>query len=77
AKDDGISTAFERSSLIKPCPFGSQGLCCKNCTMGPCRITDKTPKGVCGVNGATIVARNFIRMIAAGAVAHSDLIWIQ
>jgi carbon-monoxide dehydrogenase catalytic subunit len=40
--------------------------------MGPCRITKKAPLGVCGADEDTIVARNFLRAIAAGVSAHSD-----
>ena len=40
--------------------------------MGPCRITKKAPLGVCGADADTIVARNFLRAVAAGASAHSD-----
>jgi carbon-monoxide dehydrogenase catalytic subunit len=40
--------------------------------MGPCRLTGKTTVGVCGATIDTITARNFARMIAAGAAAHSD-----
>jgi carbon-monoxide dehydrogenase catalytic subunit len=40
--------------------------------MGPCRISKKSPLGVCGADADTIVARNFLRAIAAGASAHSD-----
>jgi len=43
--------------------------------MGPCRLTGKgaaEKRGVCGATLETITARNFIRMIAAGAAAHSD-----
>jgi carbon-monoxide dehydrogenase catalytic subunit len=40
--------------------------------MGPCRITKKSPLGVCGADADTIAARNLIRMIAGGAAAHSD-----
>jgi len=43
--------------------------------MGPCRIgpSGKGPqRGVCGAKAENIVARNFARMIAAGAAAHSD-----
>lgn len=68
-------TAFHRAADLKPCPFGSQGLCCKNCAMGPCRLSNKedgTKRGVCGATAGTIAARNFARMIAAGAAAHSD-----
>lgn len=49
------------------CKFGSDGLCCKLCANGPCKITAKSPLGVCGANGDTIVARNFLRSVSAGA----------
>jgi carbon-monoxide dehydrogenase catalytic subunit len=54
------------SQKIK-CNFGQLGICCKLCANGPCRITPKAPKGVCGANADTIVARNFLRAVAAGS----------
>jgi carbon-monoxide dehydrogenase catalytic subunit len=54
------------------CGFGKQGICCRICAMGPCRISKKSPLGVCGADEDTIVARNFLRAIAAGVSAHSD-----
>jgi len=72
AADANAKTAFERREESKPCPIGGSGLCCRNCSMGPCRITSKSPQGVCGATGDTIAARNFARMVAAGAAAHSD-----
>ncbi|MHC4534752.1 MAG: anaerobic carbon-monoxide dehydrogenase catalytic subunit, partial [Planctomycetota bacterium] len=54
------------------CGFGKQGICCRICAMGPCRVTKKAPLGVCGADEDTIVARNFLRAIAAGVSAHSD-----
>ena len=38
--------------------------------MGPCRITPKSPKGVCGADAHLIVARNILRWTAAGVSAH-------
>ncbi len=78
-----MSTAFDRAEALKPCPIGSVGSCCKNCGMGPCRIPlakgkQETPeekkkrRGICGATAETIAARNFIRMVAGGAAAHSD-----
>lgn len=69
---EGISNVFERAGTTKPCPIGQSGACCKVCFMGPCRLTGKTTVGVCGATIDTIAARNFVRMIAAGAAAHSD-----
>jgi carbon-monoxide dehydrogenase catalytic subunit len=67
----GIETAFDRFDAQKPqCGFGLVGACCKNCHMGPCRITSKSPRGVCGADVHVIVARNILRWVAAGVGAH-------
>src|SRR5210317_590665 len=76
----GIETAFDRAVTMKPCNIGTQGICCNICGMGPCRLPlpkagiegEDTRKGICGATPNTIAARNFIRMIAGGAAAHSD-----
>ena len=83
ATADGVNTVFDRADAMKPCPIGAVGSCCKNCAMGPCRVPlakgkEETPeqklkrRGLCGATAETIAARNFIRMIAGGASAHSD-----
>ncbi|UCF90088.1 MAG: anaerobic carbon-monoxide dehydrogenase catalytic subunit [Desulfobacterales bacterium] len=76
----GVETVFDRAVSLKPCNIGTQGICCKNCGMGPCRLPlpkggvvgEDSRKGICGATPNTIAARNFIRMIAGGAAAHSD-----
>jgi anaerobic carbon-monoxide dehydrogenase catalytic subunit len=70
----GIGTAFSRVENMAPCTVGSgkSGMCCKNCFMGPCRITKDGQVGICGATLETIAARNLARAIAAGAAAHSD-----
>jgi len=69
----GQQNAWDRLELQMPqCGFGKQGVCCRICAMGPCRITKKAKLGVCGADVDTIVARNFLRAIAAGVAAHSD-----
>jgi carbon-monoxide dehydrogenase catalytic subunit len=75
-----IDTVFDRAENMKQCNIGTQGTCCKNCGMGPCRLPlpksgiegEDERKGLCGATPNTIAARNFIRMIAGGASAHSD-----
>ena len=54
------------------CKFGEQGVCCRICSMGPCRITPKAPRGICGCDVHGIVGRNFLRFTAGGAATHSD-----
>ena len=67
----GIDTAFDRFDAQKPqCNFGLCGTCCRICNMGPCRITAKAPRGICGADADLIVARNLLRSAAAGAAQH-------
>ena len=73
AQDDCVDTCFDRAETQKnQCGFGKSGVCCKICHMGPCRITKNAPKGICGADEDTIVARNFLREITGGTAAHSD-----
>jgi carbon-monoxide dehydrogenase catalytic subunit len=80
AQEDGVETIFDRAETMKPCNIGIQGTCCKVCSQGPCRLPltkkdqegEDTRMGLCGATADTIAARNFVRMIAAGAAAHSD-----
>jgi carbon-monoxide dehydrogenase catalytic subunit len=80
AQELGVETIFDRAVAMKPCNIGVQGTCCKNCAMGPCRLPlpksgiegEDERKGLCGATANTIAARNFARMVAAGAAAHSD-----
>jgi carbon-monoxide dehydrogenase catalytic subunit len=75
-----VETIFDRAQTMKPCNIGVQGTCCKNCAQGPCRLPlpkggiegEDTRKGLCGATPETIAARNFARMVAGGAAAHSD-----
>jgi carbon-monoxide dehydrogenase catalytic subunit len=75
AAEDGVETAFHRAAEMKACPIGADSACCKHCSMGPCRLSSKDPYGKTGVCGATIdtiASRNFARMVASGAAAHTD-----
>lgn len=78
ARASGIPTVFDRAKELKPCPIGAEGLCCKHCAMGPCRLTpsrsggEAQKAGLCGATADTVAARNFARMVAAGAAAHAD-----
>ncbi len=77
ARKDGVETVWDRFEQQTPgCKFCEMGLTCKNCNMGPCRISlkenGKMQKGVCGADGDVIVARNFGRFVAGGSAGHSD-----
>ena len=70
---DKVDTVFSRADTQRSvCTFGKNGVCCRLCYMGPCRITPKAPRGVCGADADTIVARNYVREVASGTAAHSD-----
>ena len=76
ARADGVETVWDRLKQQQPhCGFCELGLSCRNCVMGPCRVDpfgNGPQRGVCGADGDVIVARNFGRMVAAGAASHSD-----
>jgi carbon-monoxide dehydrogenase catalytic subunit len=73
AKDLPVDTAYDRYLAQQPqCKFGDTGVCCRICIQGPCRITNKASKGICGATVYTIVARNLVRSATGGASAHSD-----
>ena len=70
-----IETAFHR---VEPqrlkCGFGLQGVCCKLCANGPCRITEDSPRGVCGASADVIAARNFLRAVSAGSGCYIHIV---
>jgi carbon-monoxide dehydrogenase catalytic subunit len=82
AQGEGIETIFDRAQTMKPCNIGIEGVCCRMCAQGPCRmpLTKKIREGLepdarmglCGATPETVASRNFARMVAAGAAAHSD-----
>lgn len=66
-----VNTAFDRleEQSVK-CGYGQHGICCRLCSNGPCRITPDSTKGVCGATADTMVARNFLRSVAAGSACY-------
>jgi carbon-monoxide dehydrogenase catalytic subunit len=70
-----LETSFNREpkQSVK-CGFGKKGVCCRLCSNGPCRITPKSPRGVCGADADTIVSRNFLRNVAAGAACYLHVV---
>lgn len=70
-----METAHHRvETQATKCGFGLQGVCCRLCANGPCRITPNAPRGICGANADTIVARNFLRMVAAGSGCYIHIV---
>ena len=76
AAKDGVKTYVQRMDdrTIAPCLFGQGGTCCRNCSFGPCMMIEDVPEsiGICGATPATVAARNFARMVAAGSASHMD-----
>lgn len=76
ARKENVEIVWDRyQTQSKHCNFCEAGLSCRICMMGPCRINPKEPegkRGVCGADADIMVARNFVRMVAAGAASHSD-----
>jgi len=76
AGEEHIPVSWDRLDSQEPqCGFGLLGICCRNCSMGPCRIDpfgQGADRGVCGATVDTIVARNLLRGLLCGAAAHSD-----
>lgn len=56
------------------CGFGVQGVCCRLCANGPCRVSPMGERGVCGADADTIVARNFLRAIACGSGCYTHVL---
>jgi carbon-monoxide dehydrogenase catalytic subunit len=69
----GAETWEDRTKAQTPhCKFGEDGVCCRICSMGPCRITPKGQRGICGADAHAMAGRNYLRSIAAGTSSHSD-----
>ncbi len=70
-REDGFDTIYERFAAQQPqCGFGANGICCTLCTDGPCQITRKASRGVCGADADLIVARNLTFKCLQGTVAN-------
>lgn len=66
----GLETPHTRRDKASICETGRKGLCCNVCSEGPCRITERHPYGVCGLNADQIVAKNLLRHVASGVACY-------
>ncbi len=70
-RKEGLETIYERFARQQPqCAFGAMGICCTLCTDGPCQITTKVKRGVCGASADLMVARNLLLKCAQGTAAN-------
>ena len=61
-----------RTGRFPPCGYGSMGLCCSSCLLGPCRISPfegNSAKEPCGDNADLMVAKNLLRLVGLEAVS--------
>lgn len=73
ARRSGVETVFDRLERQEPkCPYCYTGVSCRNCVMGPCRITAKADRGVCGATADVMVARGLLRNTLGGTASHVD-----
>lgn len=68
----GAETLLDRFESQTPqCGHGLSGRCCRMCQWGPCRITAKSPRGVCGRDLSLVAASSLARAVAAGTSAQT------
>ena len=68
----GESTAFDRmDDMGTRCEFCEQGIRCSLCSQGPCRITAKAPRGVCGIDADGMAMRNFLLQNTMGTATYT------
>ena len=68
----GESTAFDRmNDMGKRCTFCEQGIRCSLCSQGPCRLTEKAPRGVCGIDADGMAMRNFLLQNTMGTATYT------
>ena len=78
----GASTWQARVKQQTPhCKFGEEGICCRICSMGPCRITPKAPRGICGCDAhgiaGLLAAVRYLQTTGLDAIRETelDLMW--
>ena len=69
---DGVTNTFDRfAAQGSRCGFCSNGVSCRLCSMGPCRISKKAEFGSCGINADGMAMRNFLHLNIMGTTAYT------
>jgi anaerobic carbon-monoxide dehydrogenase catalytic subunit len=73
---DGETNVFDRMAAQgeygeKRCGFCVKGIRCSLCSQGPCRITDKAPRGVCGIDADGMAMRSLLLQNTLGTAAYT------
>lgn len=80
----GVQAAYDSTlfGLGDRCSFGSHGLCCRNCNLGPCRLGNeelplhlkfsvpKVNRSSCGKTADSMVAGMFLQTVLRGTSSH-------
>jgi carbon-monoxide dehydrogenase catalytic subunit len=61
---------FQAQELTR-CPYCTQGISCSLCSNGPCRITKKADRGVCGIEANGMAMRSMLHRGVMGASAYT------
>ncbi len=71
--EEGLTNVADRFKAMEGirCKFCKEGISCNLCSMGPCRITSKTPRGVCGIDAHGMVMRNMLIRVNMGLAAYT------
>jgi carbon-monoxide dehydrogenase catalytic subunit len=75
-REDGMTNVFDRWTLQEKirCKYCLEGLSCKLCSQGPCRINEKggQEKGVCGIGPDAMAMRELLlhNIMGAGTYSH-------
>lgn len=72
ANDMNIDISFMALEKSSSCNSGINGICCRQCLMGPCNTIFGKRNGICGADVDTVVARNLLMMVARGMAAHAS-----
>jgi carbon-monoxide dehydrogenase catalytic subunit len=69
----GEDTVFDRMAAQgeKRCQFCEGGIRCSICSQGPCRITARAPRGVCGIDADGMAMRGFLLQNTMGTAAYT------
>jgi anaerobic carbon-monoxide dehydrogenase catalytic subunit len=68
----GEDNVFDRMEAQgKRCGFCEQGIRCSLCSQGPCRITAKAPRGVCGIDADGMAMRSLLLQNTMGTAAYT------
>ncbi|WGI18043.1 anaerobic carbon-monoxide dehydrogenase catalytic subunit [Methanonatronarchaeum sp. AMET-Sl] len=70
---DEITNLKERFESQEPtrCKFCEKGTRCNICSNGPCRITSRSKRGVCGIDQDGMVMRNLAKINTMGTTAYT------